>query len=346
MRDAAARHVVINDTDTLKFSPDSTLIVLVDRVDNVGGPPVVTSISVPLVSRILLADDPQPPDSARAIMARIAAGETYETKAVKLLNTYPAANEFINRPASRLPQGAPAAAARAAMDAAPARRGPGASGSRGSQISIGLRSNFFYERRDTHVVTLIVLSRDDTNRVVRSSSGGGSALRTGGSSGAARNVQSMEFSTRTATVSVMRDPGAGHIIVNRRDTLAVPLDSTVILMLDHRGGAGQSPRSASLVVPLVPLALVEDPQPSPAARTALEARFRETGFREGNLTRFLDSIPVVRAFIRQREMPLPAAAMRQSREMGVIADRLMSTDSTPLVDAAALKFLIGGRAPI
>jgi hypothetical protein len=163
VRDAATQRVIINDTDTLLFSPDSTLIVMVDRVDNVGGPPVVTSISVPLVSRFLMTDERPPPDSALAIMAPIAAGETYESKSLKLLKSFPVVNEFLNRPPSRLPQGAPTTAAREAMNAPPARRGPGDRGSRGSLISAGLRSTLFYERRDTHVVTLIILSRGDTN---------------------------------------------------------------------------------------------------------------------------------------------------------------------------------------
>jgi hypothetical protein len=230
-------------------------------------------------------------------MARIMAGETYETEFVKFLNTIPVTRDFISRAAASSP-GPPSTPANPVVLAPGRARAGGSGGSRGSEIAPGIQARLFYERRDTHYVTLLLVARSDTSPLVRSSSGSASSGRSGASLGGGGSRQFAEYMTNDGTRgAVVRDPVARHVIIDYRDTLRISLDSTLILMLDHRGGA-RVPRIASLAVPLLPLAVVDVPLLSPESRMAEMQRYRAVGRRDNALVRYLESIPAVREFIR------------------------------------------------
>jgi hypothetical protein len=91
----ASGRVIIGARDTLKVAADSTLIVLVDRVDSVGGLPTLASLSVPLLPRSTVEDSPVPPDSVQAVLARFIETGKRENNLTRYLNTIPLIREFL-----------------------------------------------------------------------------------------------------------------------------------------------------------------------------------------------------------------------------------------------------------
>jgi hypothetical protein len=98
--DRDAQRVVINATDTVRAPLDSTVIVMVDRIDSVGGPPVVSSVLLPRVSPATVRQAP-PPQMSRAtydslLRAFVATGRV-DNALSRFLATVPVVREFLRQ---------------------------------------------------------------------------------------------------------------------------------------------------------------------------------------------------------------------------------------------------------
>jgi hypothetical protein len=134
-------------------------------------------------------------------------------------------------------------------------------------------------------------------------------LRTAGVGSAATDFISSETPAQglpgvnAAALQYMRDNGArglpiggNRLLVNNRDTVRFAADSTTIVMIDQTGGSGAPPRVASVISPLIPLSMLYESSPAPA--DSAQARGSVTPARRiGALTTYLESIPIVRAFV-------------------------------------------------
>ncbi len=292
--DALGNRAVINETDTVRISGDSTNIIMVDRVDRVGGPPIVTSVAVPFILRNSI--EPMALTSRDQVQAPAAATQGKENSFVTFLNSNPASREFIrtrpnNTVAVKRDSGPPP---RVTVVGQPrgggaGRAGSGAGTSSGSHsfpVSANIDGFYFYEMRNTQFVTLIVLERGQSSR--KTSSGGGSSMGRG---------QYREYTTDSGTFSVARDPSMKHVLINRRDTVNFSLDSTMILLLDYRNAQSGRPAIKSIAVPLLPVSQVADTIVS-GQSAAIRAQLFAGGTAESNIVRYLQSVVAAREFIR------------------------------------------------
>ena len=97
--DGRAQRVVINSRDTVRTSADSTLIVMVDRVDSVGGPPVVTNVKIAKLPSATIYSPPPAviptrEEYARLIQEFMATGRV-DNNFSRFLATVPVVREFI-----------------------------------------------------------------------------------------------------------------------------------------------------------------------------------------------------------------------------------------------------------
>jgi hypothetical protein len=95
IHDRDTRTVIINATDTLRYEAGSTLIVMVDRIDAVGGPHVVTSVSLRSPTRAAVLGAVIPRDSLPAVFADAARRRSVNENVTRYLNTMPAIAGFI-----------------------------------------------------------------------------------------------------------------------------------------------------------------------------------------------------------------------------------------------------------
>jgi hypothetical protein len=89
--------VILNGIHKLRNHADSTLIVMIDRVDSVGGPPVVTSVMVPLLRRSEIDNQPAPSDSVAVVRERQAQTQLLDTRLTRYLEMSPVVREFIKQ---------------------------------------------------------------------------------------------------------------------------------------------------------------------------------------------------------------------------------------------------------
>lgn len=89
--DRATGEVQVNGMAAGVLGPDSTLIIMVDRVDSIGGPPVVTAIAMPAVSGAHVAPARDRVDPVTGVVTPVESGDNVR----RFLETIPAAREFI-----------------------------------------------------------------------------------------------------------------------------------------------------------------------------------------------------------------------------------------------------------
>jgi hypothetical protein len=92
-------HIVIDNRDTLRLFADSTVIIMVNRVDSVGGAPVVTSMNIPRLPAAAVSVSPPAVVPSREEYARLmqefATTGRVDNKFSQFLNTIPAVREFL-----------------------------------------------------------------------------------------------------------------------------------------------------------------------------------------------------------------------------------------------------------
>jgi hypothetical protein len=95
--DRSAGRVIIDARDTLAARADSTLIIMVDRIDTVGGPPVVTSIHVARVPAITVAPSREIPtrEAYERLIREFMETGVAETNFSRFLATIAVVREFL-----------------------------------------------------------------------------------------------------------------------------------------------------------------------------------------------------------------------------------------------------------